>query len=114
MADYRQKRPQALVAVVCRYIADANQVFADLQRLGLKDLRRQARQDFSFQPGVVVTNAHQVKGLEFSAVMVINPTPQHYRDNRESRMLLHVVFTRAADNLWIVGHQPMAYGIEKF
>jgi DNA helicase-2/ATP-dependent DNA helicase PcrA len=114
LTDYRQNRPQALVAVVCRYIADANQVFADLQRSGLKDLRRQARQDFSFQPGVVVTNAHQVKGLEFSAVMVINPTPQHYRDNRESRMLLHVVFTRAADNLWIVGHQPMAYGIEKF
>ncbi|MFA5183680.1 MAG: UvrD-helicase domain-containing protein [Syntrophales bacterium] len=112
LADYRQKRPQALVAVVCRYIADANQVFADLQRQGLKDLRRQARQDFSFQPGVVVTNAHQVKGLEFSAVMVINPTGQHYRDNRESRMLLHVVFTRAADNLWIVGHQPMAYGLE--
>ncbi len=112
--DYRQNRPQALVAVICRYIADANQVFADLQRHRLEDLRRQARQEFSFQPGVVVTNAHQVKGLEFSAVMVINPTPQHYRDNRESRMLLHVVFTRAADNLWIIGHQPMAYGIEKF
>jgi DNA helicase-2/ATP-dependent DNA helicase PcrA len=112
LAGYRRERPQALVAVVCRYIADANQVFADLQRLGLNDLRRHARQDFSFQPGVVVTNAHQVKGLEFSAVMVINPTPQHYRDNRESRMLLHVVFTRAADNLWIVGHQPMAYGLE--
>jgi DNA helicase-2/ATP-dependent DNA helicase PcrA len=112
LTDYREKRPQALVAVVCRYIADANQVFADLQQRELNDLRRQARQDFSFQPGVVVTNAHQVKGLEFSAVMVFNPTPQHYRDNRESRMLLHVVFTRAADNLWIVGHQPLAYELE--
>ncbi len=112
LTGYRQERPRALVAMVCRYIADANRVFADLQRLGLKDLRRHARQDFSFQPGVVVTNAHQVKGLEFSAVMVINPTPQHYRDDRESRMLLHVVFTRAADNLWIVGHEPMAYEME--
>jgi DNA helicase II / ATP-dependent DNA helicase PcrA len=80
--------------------------------LGLRVLRRHARQDFSYQPGVVVTNAHQVKGLEFSAVMVINPTPQYYRRDRESRMLLHVVFTRAADSLWIVGHQPMAYGLE--
>lgn len=114
LSSYRQNRPQALVAVVCRYIADADQVFADLQRHGVNDLRRQARQEFSFQPGVVVTNAHQVKGLEFSAVMVINPTPQHYRDNLESRMLLHVVFTRAADHLWIIGHQPMAYGIEEF
>ena len=112
LASYRRERPQSLVAVVCRYIADANMVFADLQRLGLKDLRRHARQDFSFQPGIVVTNAHQVKGLEFSAVMVINPTPQHYRNDRESRMLMHVVFTRAADNLWIVGHQPMAYGLK--
>jgi DNA helicase II / ATP-dependent DNA helicase PcrA len=78
------------------------------------DGQRQARQDFPFQPGVVVTNAHQVKGLEFSAVMVISPTPQHYRDNRESRILLHVVYTRAANNLWIIGDQPMAYGIEMF
>jgi hypothetical protein len=27
-------------------------------------------------------------------------------------MLLHVAITRAADHLWIIGHQPMAYGLE--
>jgi DNA helicase II / ATP-dependent DNA helicase PcrA len=104
LTEYRQERPQALIAVVCRYIADADRVCTDLQHLGLSDVRRQTREDFSFQPGIVVTNANQVKGLEFSSVRVITPSTQHYRDDRASRMLMHVAITRAADHLWIVGH----------
>ena len=114
LEDYIEKRPKALVAVVCRYKADADRVFEELKLLGLSNLRRHERDDFSFQPGIVVTNAHQVKGLEFSAVLVVNPAAGHYRDDRENRMLLHVAITRAADHLWIVGHQPMAYGLELF
>lgn len=109
---YLEARPNALVGVVCRYKADADRVFEDLKTLGLTKLRRHERDDFSFQPGAIVTNAHQIKGLEFSAVLVVNPDSQQYRDNRESRMLLHVVLTRAADRLWLIGHQPMAYGID--
>ena len=111
LEDYLHKRPKALVAVVCRYKVDADRIFKDLKTLGLANLRRHERDDFSFQPGVVVTNAHQVKGLEFSAVLIVNPAAGEYRDDRENHMLLHVVITRAADHLWIVGHQPMAYGI---
>ncbi len=44
--------------------------------------------------------------------MVMNPSREHYRNDRASRMLLHVVLTRASDQLWLIGHQPMAYGIE--
>jgi len=110
--SYLQEHPKSLVAVVCRYKTDADRVFEDLRALGLSSLRRHARDDFSFQPGVIVTNAHQVKGLEFSAVLVVNPGTSQYRDDRENRMLLHVVITRAADNLWMVGHRAMAYGID--
>ena len=109
---YTRERPNALACVISRYKADANRIFRDLNQLGLQNLRRHSRDDFSFEPGIVVTNAHQVKGLEFSAVLVINPGISQYRDDPESRMLLHVVITRAADRLWLVGHQPMAYGIE--
>ena len=112
LEQYRQERPQSLVAVVCRYIKDVDRLYKDLQGLGMSQIRRHARQDFSFQPGIVITNAHQVKGLEFSAVMVMNPSSGHYRNDRASRMLLHVVLTRASDQLWLIGHQPMAYGIE--
>ena len=112
LEQYRQERPHSLVAVVCRYIKDADRIYKDLQGPGLPHIRRHAREDFSFQPGIVITNAHQVKGLEFSAVMVMNPSREHYRDDRASRMLLHVVLTRASEQLWLIGHQPMAYGID--
>lgn len=108
---YTRERPNALICVISRYKADANRIFRDLKQLGLQNLRRHSRDDFSFEPGIVVTNAHQVKGLEFSAILVVNPSAAQYRDDPESRMLLHVVLTRAADRLWLVGHQPMAYGL---
>jgi DNA helicase II / ATP-dependent DNA helicase PcrA len=111
LEKYQGERPKALVAVVARYKAEANRVFEDLTALGLLNVRRHERDDFSFQPGIIVTNAHQVKGLEFSAVLVINPSTSRFRDNRDDRMLLHVLLTRASDHLWIVGHQPMAYGL---
>ncbi|MHC1726981.1 MAG: UvrD-helicase domain-containing protein [Syntrophobacteraceae bacterium] len=110
---YMGKRPKALIAVICRYKADADRVFEQLKLRGLSNMRRHERDDFSFQPGIVVTNAHQVKGLEFSAVLIINPAAAQYRDDHENRMLLHVAITRAADHLWIVGHQPMAYGLDE-
>ena len=109
---YTRERPNALVCVISRYKADANRIFRDLKELGLQNLRRHSRDDFSFEPGIIVTNAHQVKGLEFSAILVVNPSTAQYRDDPESRMLLHVVLTRAADRLWLVGHQPMAYGLD--
>ena len=111
---YSDDHPKGLVAVVCRYKADATRVFENLKDLGLLNLRRHERDDFSFQPGIIVTNAHQVKGLEFSAVLIINPGTSQFRENREDRMLLHVVITRASDQLWIIGHQPMAYGLEQW
>ncbi|MCP4348179.1 MAG: AAA family ATPase [Desulfobacterales bacterium] len=113
LKTYLENRPNALVGVVCRYKADADRIFDGLKHFGIANLRRHERDDFSFHPGVIVTNAHQVKGLEFSAVIIINPSKEQYRNDRESRMLLHVVISRASDRLWIIWHQPMAYGMEK-
>jgi DNA helicase-2/ATP-dependent DNA helicase PcrA len=112
LSAYMKERSNGLVAVICRYKADADRVFESLKGLGLEKVRRHSRDDFIFTPGIIVTNSHQIKGLEFSAVLAFNPSAGQYRDDRESRMLLHVVLTRAADHLWIVGYQPMAYGLE--
>jgi DNA helicase II / ATP-dependent DNA helicase PcrA len=112
LEHYADDHPNSLAAVVTRYKADADRLFDSLKDLGLLNVRRHERDDFSFQPGIIVTNAHQVKGLEFSAVLIINPGSSQFRDDRDHRMLLHVVITRASDHLWIIGHQPMAYGLE--
>jgi|GEM_PF-4080926 len=55
-----------------------------LKKAGVANIRRHQGDDFTFKPGIVVTNAHQVKGMEFSAVLVINPAAASYPDDRKT------------------------------
>jgi DNA helicase-2/ATP-dependent DNA helicase PcrA len=98
IARFREVRPSALVAVLAKGKVTADQWAARLSAAGVAGVRRAARADFSFQPGVVVSNVHQVKGLEFDGVVLVEPADFGEAD----RHLLHVALTRAADRLWIV------------
>jgi DNA helicase IV len=115
LAAHHEENPGALTCVICRLKKDADKVFNVLkENSSIKNIRRHERDDFVFTPGIIVTNAHQVKGLEFSAVAVINPSVSQFKNSEEDKMLLHVAFTRASEKLWIIGHDDMAYGLEKF
>jgi len=59
-------------------------------------------QDFSFAPGVEVTDVKQVKGLEFDYVVMVEVNADSYPDNEEARHLLHVGITRAAHQIWLL------------
>ena len=95
---FHERRPKTLVAVLCRTKNDADAWASQLANLVQGPLRRGHREDFAFEPGTVVSNVHQVKGLEFDGVVLIEPTSYAERD----RNLLHVAITRAADQLWVV------------
>jgi superfamily I DNA/RNA helicase len=95
---FREERPKSLVAVLARGKATADTWATELKAAGLADVRRAERSDFHFTPGVVVSNVHQVKGLEFDGVLLIEPADFGVAD----RHLLHVAITRAADRLWVV------------
>lgn len=115
LADFHEKRPQALTCIICRIKRDANRVYEVLKNdSSIKNIRRHQRDDFVFYPGIVVTNIHQVKGLEFTSVMVINPSKNQFKESDEDRMLLHVAFTRASEKLWVIGHEEMGCGIEDY
>ena len=115
LSVFHDKRPNALTCVICKFKKDADRVYESLkQNSSIKNIRRHERDDFIFTPGIVVTNVHQVKGLEFSGVMFINPSKNLFKDTDEDRMLLHVAFTRASEKLWILGHDEMAYGMENY
>jgi DNA helicase IV len=58
--------------------------------------------DFSFGPGVEVTEVAEVKGLEFDTVVVPDACAAAYPDTPESRRALHVAATRARRRLWVV------------
>ncbi len=67
----------------------------------LPRLRLVAHQDFTFAPGVEVTEIEQVKGLEFDYVVLVEISSTHFPDTAAARRRLHVGATRAVHQLWL-------------
>src|SRR4029453_1388038 len=64
-------------------------------------VRLVAAQDFSFRPGIDVTDVRQTKGLEFDIVILVDVNEESYQENDHARRMLHVAMTRAAHHLWV-------------
>ncbi|MEW5855132.1 MAG: ATP-binding domain-containing protein [Myxococcota bacterium] len=92
----------ANLALITRYPAQADTYYQALYNAEVPFIRRVARQDFSFTPGVDVTDVTQVKGLEYDYVIMAGVDLASYPDSVESRHLLHIGATRAAHQLWFV------------
>jgi DNA helicase-2/ATP-dependent DNA helicase PcrA len=102
LRDLGSNEPQASVAVVSRFPEQADIYYQALVRSEIRGVRRVAEQDFSFKPGIDVTDVRQVKGLEFDYVVLVDVTDSAYPDDDEARHLLHIAATRAAHQLWIL------------
>ena len=64
-------------------------------------LRQVEQQDFTFAPGVEVTEIEQVKGLEFDYVILVEVSAANFPETPSARRLLHVGATRAVHQLWL-------------
>jgi len=100
------ENPNALTAVICRQPKEAQQLTEEVRKLGLPSVRWGHREQFDFSPGVIVTSIHQVKGLEFRNVLVVEPSEENYPPNDEGRNLLYVAATRAEVRLDFAGTKP--------
>ena len=96
------REPRATVAVLARHPEQADRYYAGLRRAEVPSLRRVRAQDFSFRPGVEVTEIRQVKGLEFDYVVLVDANASSFGTDDESRHLLHIGATRAAHQLWLL------------
>lgn len=106
---WRVRDPQALLALICRTPKQAMQLKEELKEMIPEGLRLGHRSQFSFEPGVIVTNIHQVKGLEFDAVALVEPSEDNYPRRRdENRNLLYVGITRAQEDLLLIGKAPFS------
>tara|TARA_R110002073_G_scaffold256849_2_gene419461 strand:+ start:2926 stop:5313 length:2388 start_codon:yes stop_codon:yes gene_type:complete len=94
--------PAASVAVLTRFPEQADIYYGGLRRAEVPRLRRVQRDDFSFEPGIDVTDARQVKGLEFDYVIMVDVNTSTYPVTDECRHLMHIAATRAAYQLWLV------------
>ena len=80
---------------------EARAYYDVLKKAEVPRLRLVANQDFSFTPGIDVTDVRQTKGLEFDIVILLEVTEESYPVSDLSRRLLHVAMTRGAHQLWI-------------
>jgi len=97
--DLLEHEPHASVAVVARGPQVARGIYRLLE--DLSEARLVLDGDFSFRPGVDVTDVESVKGLEFDYVVVPDASANVYPDSEEARRRLHVAVTRASHQLWI-------------
>jgi DNA helicase-2/ATP-dependent DNA helicase PcrA len=101
LKELSREDPTASVALIARHPEQARLYHDVLKRAEVPRLRLVADQDFSFLPGIDVTDVRQTKGLEFDIVILLDVTEDSYPDTDLARRLLHVAMTRAAHQLWV-------------
>ncbi len=93
--------PMASVALLTPNGAVSGTYYQGLDRSEVPRLRRVSNQDFSFAPGVEITEIAAVKGLEFDYVILVECSAAAYPDTDDARRVLHVGATRAVHQLWL-------------
>jgi len=101
LRDLAEREPTASVALIARHPEQARLYFEALCEAEVPGLRLVADQDFSFRPGIDITDVLQTKGLEFDIVILLEANADSYPANDHARRLLHVAMTRAAHQLWV-------------
>jgi DNA helicase-2/ATP-dependent DNA helicase PcrA len=101
LRELMRAEPLASVAVLTPSAASSALYFQGLEQGDIPNLRRVERQEFTFSPGVEVTEIEQAKGLEFDYVILADTTAVNYPDTPGARRLLHVGATRAVHQLWL-------------
>ena len=96
-----REEPLASIAVLTPSSASSAAHYEGLARGDLPALRRVEMQDFTFAPGIEVTEIEQAKGLEFDYVILVDVNTVHFPDTPAARRLLHVGATRAVHQLWL-------------
>lgn len=94
------REPSAGVAVIAHDSAAARAIQEILTRA--LPARLVLEGEFSFGPGLEVTEVGEVKGLEFDHVVVPDVSVRAYPDTPEHRRRLHVAVTRAGQQVWLI------------
>lgn len=98
--DLVDREPRASVGVIARDAESAQRFHALIAESCAA--RLVIAGDFSFDPGVDVTDVDTCKGLEFDYVVVPDATAEGYPEADLARRRLHVAVTRASHQLWLV------------
>ena len=101
LKDLVVQEPLASVALLTPSKELSRLYFNGLNTSEVPRLRIVEHQNFTFAPGIEVTEIEQVKGLEFDYVVLLEASATSYPDTAGSRRRLHVGATRAIHQLWL-------------
>lgn len=100
LKDLLDREPRASVAVIASSPEAARAFYKVVNDMSAVRLVLQG--DFSFEPGVDVTDVESIKGLEFDYVILPDATARAWPQSDETRRKLHVAITRASHQLWVI------------
>jgi superfamily I DNA/RNA helicase len=66
--------------VLCHHLPwpkEAQILLEELRKIGHPFCPPRHRDQFDFSPGITITNIHQVKGLEFRNVLIVDPAEEN-------------------------------------
>ena len=100
LSQLTSKEPLASVAIICENEENALHFYNALANN--LDVRLVTDGEFTFKPGIDITNIAQVKGLEFDYVILPDVNLGVYPDTAVARRALHIAITRAVHQLWVI------------
>lgn len=98
--DLAEREPHASIAIIASTPAVAQRIYRLFEEMPWARLVLDG--NFSFEPGVDVTDVDNVKGLEWDYVVLPDVTAVAYPVDDDARRRLHVAATRASHQLWVV------------
>ena len=101
LRDLADQEPLASVAVLTPSPESSAIYYQALVDSDVPRVRRVEDQDFTFAPGIEVTEIEQVRGLEFGYVIVVDADDESFPGTPMARRRLHVAATRAVHQLWL-------------
>jgi DNA helicase-2/ATP-dependent DNA helicase PcrA len=100
LRDLVDREPRASVGVIARNAETARRLYGLVAELPTARLVLEG--DFSFEPGIDVTDVDNAKGLEFDYVVVPDGSAEAYPATDDARRRLHVAVTRTSHQLWVI------------
>ena len=98
----RSSEPMATVAIITPSPEISTAYHAGLERAEVSKIRLIRDFNFTFSPGIEITELEPCKGLEFDYVILLDVNAAHYPDTPRARRALHVASTRAIHQLWVI------------
>jgi DNA helicase-2/ATP-dependent DNA helicase PcrA len=96
------KYPNKTTTIACKDSTNAREVYVLFKQKFGNLLRLADNKNFSFEAGIIVSEISQLRGLEFTNLLLWNPSTKNYPKDQQHRNMLYLALSRARENIAII------------